>query len=342
MKKCSRIFVLFLVPVLLMASDVETRVLDLLRTHDPDGLFIVESLLQAPKSFTFGDGSSVTMGGTEGFRMYVRGTSRKDILDSLNTVVHEMCHGFTSRMALVLQARSGGSRRAADAFYIGGRQVVLVPRRGVFPSRLIKDLIPAALREGRFSTYIHPSTDNLGTQVDGIYGLLDEWNAYYHGTRTSVKIVAAFLAMPGSIETWSAALTGFYGTLYACGEFKIYILAALEYARRERPDDYRRILANKAFITAFKAINANWEKLLVEADAVKDTVVKAIQARGYSFRMQEKFFMISSPDGGGSGRGHFLDYFARLKAFLKDGYCKQGEDTLLAQPDDPGSIKNLQ
>lgn len=342
MKLCSRIFVLFLVPVLLVASGVETRVLDLLREHDPDGLFIVESLMQAPKSFEFGDGSSITMGGTEGFRMYVRGTGRKDILDSLNTVVHEMCHGFTSRMALVLQARSGGRRQPADAFFIGGRQVVLVPRRGVFESRLIKDLIPAHLREGRYATYIDPASPNLGTQVDGIYGLMDEWNAYYHGTRTSVKIVNAFLAMPGTIETWSAALTGFYGTLYAFGEFKIYILAALEYARRERPDDYRKILANKAFITAYKTINTNWEKLLVEADTVKDTVVRAIHAKGYSFRMQEKFFMIGSPDGGASGRGHFLDYFAKLKAFLKDGYCKQGEDTLMAQPDDPGSIKSLQ
>jgi len=42
-------------------------------------------------------------------------------------------------------------------------------------------------RTMRFSSYVVTNNELMSTQLDGIYGLMNEWCAYYNGFRTTVR-----------------------------------------------------------------------------------------------------------------------------------------------------------
>ena len=326
MKKLKLLAAFLLLPSLILLADSgESLAMRLLRQYDSQGFFIVNTYLKAPTRFEFKNGVSIRLGGTRGFRMYLSGSGLFEVLGSLNTVVHEMCHGFTSRMPYVLLQRSGRYRSGNfSAFYIDTKRCVLVRHTKTFPSAVFRRMIPAALRKYRYPTYIYPSSENLGTQVHGIYGLMDEWNAYYHGTMTSVRIVDRFLRMRPSVRVWMKALTEIYGTLYAGAEFQLFLLTALEYAEKFRPSVFNAVMANSGFITAYQLIHKNWKQLHRDVEIVRRKVFSRIRKNGYSVKMSSRMIMITSEETGeGRGSGHFMDFYKNLMGGIRRAALKR-------------------
>ncbi|MBD3376829.1 hypothetical protein GF406_17460 [candidate division KSB1 bacterium] len=249
----------------------EEFALQLLSRYSPDGAEIVNlagELQSSQTPFKVSD--------------YLENDSRKSLLSSLNTVVHEACHELT---------RFKGEEIAADSldipverisnvlyFYLSESRFMLVNRTKTFPSRDMVDTIPDRMRTFRFN-YIDTPEVLQSTQVWGIYGLLNEFNAYVQGTRASLDLYSYYAELDRPLE-WLDYFQNIDATLYGGLEFRYYILSYLLYARQRRPDIYEGLMNNLAFIHAFFEVDELMRNTIQEYAKRKKFLFRFLSQRG--------------------------------------------------------------
>src|SRR5689334_7048307 len=110
------------------------------------------------------------------------GETREALLDSYGTVVHETCHGYNFKIGF-----STGWKN--DGFYITDDIVIATMKGSYFPSSLLNQVVPREHQEKifRYKTYVEGSSENSST-LEGIYGFLDEFSAYYHDTQANLQM----------------------------------------------------------------------------------------------------------------------------------------------------------
>ncbi|MDZ7333927.1 MAG: hypothetical protein ONB33_13520 [candidate division KSB1 bacterium] len=317
------IFLIALLPLFLIwptlvssnEQNVEARVWYFLQKYSPNSYYLVEQYLKSPRAFQLGR-VTINLGEKGSLLRYIDGTSDSDIVGSLNTLVHEVCHGYTRTVVYqYLQQNPNifynfGSKYLL--YYIDSLRSILVPQTPVFPTKEIHRVVPKPLRSLRYETYIFPSSAALGAQVDGIYGLLDEWNAYYHGTRTDIDLFDYYAEKAQKKPSyWLEFFSAVNGTYYAHVEFKFYTLKYLMLAREEYPQIYDQILANKKFAAAFLTIDGKFTDLIDQYFKLKSKVFAELRERNIEFSEDEDYVYI-----GNAGRGNFLKIYNQLSEEL--------------------------
>jgi hypothetical protein len=315
---------LWLIPALMLTGgrmddpEVRSTALELLRTCSPTGFHIIDTYANAPTSYKLGS-TSITIGKSD-FTVWIEGTTPREIAQSLNTAVHETCHGYTSLLGYKYLTERGDARYAEDIFlyYTGGNEGILVYGTKTFPSREMANTFSARQKTFRFEAYITPKDSSQGTQVNGVYGLLDELNAYYCGTRVSFDLLPFYEErMPDTPKTWFQYFEQVNGTYYAFLEFKLYIAKYLVYAREKHPDVYEGIMNNDAFRKAFARIDKNWSDLIREYYAAKPKIAEKLRARGYAVSEDDRFIRIGKRELM-VGEGNYVDTYNALDAELKN------------------------
>jgi len=296
----------------LAGADARTRSLNILQAHAMDGFRIISEYNALPLEFTSPSGSSIRFSRGTDFMEYIRDTSESGILKSLSTAVHEICHGLTSRKGAQLRMASGTTVSRGGAYLLNGRYL-FVPYTGqIIPSHKVKSMIPKSLRTSRFETYVEDDDDDMGTQQEGVYGQLDEWHAYYHGMLTSVDLWTYYWAKPRlTAEECADFFADIDGVLYAHGEFKLYLLACLKYARERAPRAYRDYLANTAFRTVVLELDQAFSSLIARYFAMKPTVIAHMRAQGHDVRDEGDTIWI-----GETGLGTFRKEWKLLETAL--------------------------
>jgi len=304
-------------------DSVREFVLDLLAGYSPDSLDIIADCADLPRKFTYKKGGShctIRLGESTDFMEWIEENELHAVLDRLGTSVHETYHGLSS----ILPYELLGERNKADpcgnryyAFRIDADQSYLVRGVKVFPSAEMKGTIPKSLRTHRFETYIHPSRPRQSTQVSGIYGLLDELYAYYHGTRTHFELLEFYTdEMKMCPETWFHFFANVNGTYFAYLEFKLYILKYLLYAKKHHKKTYRKLLNERELMRAIVSVDRHFSELTKEYFSAKKGIYKQLLDAGYSVEENDKYVMIGSK-GRKEGRGNFLKQYKKLKKELK-------------------------
>ena len=299
-------------------SEKRELVLQFLQKYSPEGYYIIHEYENCPHQFQFGR-STISFGTGFDFMSFINGNSIQKIVDDFNTAVHEMCHGFTMLCAYKYfeEHNTACPENGVSAFYVGNGKTIIVEHTPTFPSREMAGNIPEYLRTFRFNTYVGESDENQSTQAQGIYGLLDELNAYYHGTRSSVDFFDYFRTETRqNPEDWLEFFNSVNGTYYAHLEFKFYILKYLQYARENHPDIYQRIMNNQNFWLAFKNIDQNYTKLIHSYFNLKQAIYKKLTENGCTVAEDDEFLMIKRGSQG-AGRGNFLKKYNLLKAELE-------------------------
>ncbi len=291
---------------------MEKRTLEILQKYDPEALEIINTYQNAPLKYNF-DGVQITLGAHTHFMEYIKGNTEENIIKHINTAVHEMNHGYTSVASYAhLQQNKKIKYNFEDEFYlyfINSKEKILVKLSPTFPSVKLARVIPKNLQTFRFSTYIKGSSS---TQEHGIYGLLDEMNAYYIGTRTSFLLYDYFLnERKAEGQEWLEYMQDIDGTLYAYLEFKYYILKYLLYAQTQHAAIYQEIMQNKAFKTAFLKIDQNFGQLAADYFQRREKLLNDLQSKGFSVKIDEKYTYI-----GNSGTGNFMDVYHLLEEEL--------------------------
>ena len=234
---------------------IETKVLDLLRIYAPQGYHAIESMHMFWKGLCSRPSHE--------FMQWVKTTNERRMIGRLPIVVHESMHIFSffglppdiqqnhperiesreSNGELEFLFREGG-RHVSIYLKDWGFQYIGITK--TFPSKEIATLFQgSALKKGRYPTYISPAPLNLSTQTNGIYGLLNEFHAYYHQFLTEENLRKGGKTPKGS---YSDSFISFL-------EFKLYTLRYIQTAKRKHPDIYDGIMKNRHYIEAFLRIH---------------------------------------------------------------------------------------
>jgi hypothetical protein len=307
------------------------KTLEILDAYCPDGSFIVRS-----------DLSLVGTVSDKDFVSLIDGEDERACLNSINTVVHEdnhSLHTFWGRE--VLKKKFGGFFDVFynyDYYYLSDGAFTLMKKTKTFPSREIVPSIPDDLRTFRFPDYVETSNEIQSTQNEGIYGLLDEFNSYYQGTRASFDLLA-YYQKAGKSANWHDFFTGVNSTYYGCLEFRFFILKYLMYAKAHHPDVYQAILDNTAWCYTFLEVDMNSSGLLDEYFAAKPAIFERL--RGYGWTVSEQNYRLYINQGNGNvGHMNFMNVVELLDGEMKKAEYLDMINTLEERADgwDPESV----
>lgn len=281
----------------------------LLSTYSPDSYFLLD---QYYKSRIGKD--ELPISGEVDFSVWIDGDTENDIVKSLNTVVHEMDHCFTSSAFLKILEDSNQPVEGDNysAFYLGNGETRVVKHSGVFVSKEINSVFPKSLITSRYETYVFPSEIEMSSQQDGVYGLIDEWNAYYHGTKVSFDLYNYYKNKRNDADGWAEFFTDYYGTFYAYLEFKSYILVYLMYAKRNYHHYYKGFMSNKDLLYSIKRIDENWKSIIIKFRPIKTKILADLNSRGMDVEEKNGFIFIN-----GSGSGNFSEIYNMFQEELR-------------------------
>lgn len=258
----------------------------LLQKYSPTGFYLIDRYENCPPRY---------YREKQDFLQYVEGGKPVEIAECLGTAVHETCHAYTYAMAYALlpDGDQAFGREPYSAFCLEAGANAIVRRTPVFPSAEMAAEFPPQLRTLRFSPYISPSQANLTTQAFGVYGLLDEFTAYYHGTRTSLDLLEFYQTEAAQTrENWFSFFGGIYANYCAYPEFKLYILKYLQYAGTKYPQIYRQLLENREFTEAFRRIDRNFAGLIREFLAIKPEIISRLRGQGFEAFEDEDYLWL--------------------------------------------------
>ncbi len=291
------------------ATKIERRrfILDTLKQYSPTGYFIVNTVDTSipPKGLTWNKWDFD----------FTDAQDELGIINGLETIVHETNHVYTVKMAFIIL----NSNRGGFYAYYTGKETIVLKVTKTFPAREIASLIPEMLRDFRYEHYINSNDKNLSTQKNGVFGLLDEFNSYYQGAQTGYDLQRWF----EGINQWDWPTTKIYLNMthksyLAHGEFKLYILSYLLYAKQKYPNIYRTVMKNKDFKRTFTAIDDNWTKLIAEYFNHFETQIRFLDSKGIKTSLWDNDYFFSDPNSNKSNGLEHLKCQAKYEKFLTE------------------------
>lgn len=235
------------------AKITKNNIQKLLNKYDPDGAFIIKKALAA--------GSNILT--------WFSGSDR--IIDSIDTAVHEETHGYNAIYA----------KGKKMAYFVGNKQTVYVAMTNIVPSKKMAASIPKKLRTFRYNTYVGKPQRNLASNVNGAYGLLDEFMAYRTGMHTSISLYPYYVAQNADWDAWTTFLEGGENGKLAYTEFKYYILHYLYYVKKHNAKVYKGIVNNKNFCKAYRIIENRYAKQIQIYEKELRKMKSVLEKQGY-------------------------------------------------------------
>lgn len=296
-------------------NGLRTVMNELLRTYSLGGKQVLDRCAQCPCTLDCG-GVTVTINPCPDPTMLVKSRTLDGIITDLITVVHEMTHEYQQRIAMAMLAEQKtppkGDRYHA---YYTGAETILVKQTAVYRTCEMQGLFPAALRTERFPIYVFPSRET-GAQLDGAYGLLDEYDAYYIGTKTGLDFLDYYrTSREDTPEDWFHFFDNMNRYYFAQAEFRLYLLNYLRFAKTHHPKVYAGVMGNAAFRHAFRDVDDGYAKLVQDYFAAKAQIFTRLRAAGYEVDEDDEFTRIGK-DGVFTGRSNFLKSYNTLTAEL--------------------------
>jgi len=201
-----------------------------------------------------------------------------DLFATLNTSVHEICHMYTGEVTKYEKIESGIRYITENYEFDKNRNIIFNSRYIIdnspvvvkYPEQKIKTdeatgRLPLNLRSFRWEYYV--SRGNISSaNVDGVYGLLDEFHAYYYGCRAVVDChdyLYSYLDKNGYSEKLILGyLDSILSDILAFYEFKYWTLEYLTHLKEHYPSQYKAIMNNENYKKAFIYIHDNYENLV--------------------------------------------------------------------------------
>ncbi len=259
-----------------------------------------EFLLRLAKSYSTNAYSILNRKPYEYFIRWAKGKGHFEVLSSYATVVHETCH--------LVNDDIGGFW--SKGFYISPNIEIRVSKSTVFKSSILDNQIPEDWKTNifRYKTYIQgfAGEKEIASISEGIYGLMDEFDAYYQSTRAVVEIYDYYKTIASYSEPyyWTLYISNCYSSIYAYHEFRLFIAWYLKYARKNYPDIYLSIMQNKELRAVFTLVDAGYKKVVDQYFDNRKTIIEKINKTGKKkAKISEKYFIIETKNGTSMGYG---------------------------------------
>lgn len=237
------------------------------------------------------------------FRGWIVSEAPREQLDMMCVAAHEETHALQAYYPYVILQRAG---RTADDFTrftmytVDGNRGVLVRRLRDFldeiPSvAIVEDKVPTALRSDRYDPYIRNREAH-----DGVFGLLDEFDAYYQTVHTAYDLYGYVRdELPDDGQTWKSYLE-LLGMSYsdAYAEFRYFVLVYMTTLKGQDPQLYQRLMDDGGVPTAFTLIDTAFTDLAKAARLrVREEIPGLLQSRGYRVTTRDSDTPVGSASG---------------------------------------------
>lgn len=244
---------------------------------------------------------------------YIDGENEADMLRDLETLVHEGFHTYETSI---------GNRGSLDNGYFLGEGIEIAVEVGeVFYTPEMDASIPANLKDEDFNSRYDPYVVGdlrISAHTQGIYGLMEEMNAYWLGAHTTAQIWPLLLEKAGTdhnslhIQT---GLVGVGGNLLARYQFRYFLAWYLDFAERKHPKVYQSIMANKRLRLVYTLLEIRFEEIEWAYQQLLQDAIQVGESGGYEGFLEDNWLCYKK-GGGRQCRGTYLDEMADLdKAF---------------------------
>ena len=265
--------------------------MEMLRKYAPAGYQVVYQYDHTSWAYKQ-PGCSIRMSRAD-FMAFVQGSTPMEMAVGLPTAVHETCHSYSSKMAWYYKEKRNLGCGHFMAYPMDLDEVAVVRVTPTFPAVETVARIPAAARTHRCETYISRASRDQTTQKFGIYGLVDEFNAYSQGTRTAVDLGAFYeREAPRDPRACLQYFQAVNGISSARLEFKIFILAYLAEAKARNPTMYRAFVANRELMRAFFRVDALFAATMQRYHRNQGAIVARLRSSGITVSENDRFLTI--------------------------------------------------
>jgi len=175
------------------------------------------------------------------------------LVDAVDTAVHEEFHGYTFTHG----SYDFAARRWGERYYLGNGKTRMVYETSVFKTYTATKKIPDQYRTFRYETYVGSSA-TTDANTKGVYGLLNEFCAYYWGMHAMNSLYPYLLKYGKSFDEVRCFCINFYNDRDAYAEFYYWTLVYLEYARVRQPAVYKAIIGNDNYMHTFYQMRAKF------------------------------------------------------------------------------------
>ncbi len=269
----------------------------LMQQYSPESLHLIKQVEELSSRKIKG----VMMMGNSDFTSWLSGNTEEKIVEDIGTAVHEVCHSYTFKHPIMTQSVEFGAD--ASSYYLDSENTIVVNHTEVVNSYKIGQKIPANLRTFRFDVYLEPK-QSLSAQKDGVYGLLNEWTAYYNGSRMNVDLFDYYLerSKDEGIQVMLDYISNLSSTVMAHYEFRFYTLFYLKTVKTTHPDVYRGIMQNQKFLELFLEVDKRFNELIQRHEQNKLKIIENANKQGINVSADDDYFFI-----GNRGAGLFME-----------------------------------
>lgn len=182
--------------------------------------------------------------------------------NEINTIVHESVHMY-NKSAFIADADTWKFQRTQRYLIEPGMDLTV--NHGIYyqTSEFIS-IVPkeAPTKIFRFNTYVAASS-SVSANVWGIYGLLDEFSAYYNGTKASWDgyLFAKRMGLKPEEYTFRYETLATYSAWY---EFRTFIGWYIQFAKMKHLDAYEDMMKNEEIKKVFREIDSRFKTLIEE------------------------------------------------------------------------------
>ncbi len=299
-RKLSRLISLWLVLLVLAGQTVSAAVPKMNAAINRKNIFSLMNAYDTDSAYIL----KATSGSDDGLLMWWMNS--QEIVDSIDVGVHEEFHEYSYMNA----------PWNTEDIYIGNQKTVRVPITAVFPSKRMASTVPASLRTQRWSVYVGQPDANMASDVQGVYGLLNEFTAYYWGMHAQLSLYDYYKSSKATVKQWQNFVNMCANDRLAYAEFKYFILQYLVYAKQNNRSVYDGIMGNAEFLKAYQTIEKNFAAQIRLFEKRLKQLGELLAKSGYRTEIGEYFYILDSR-GKGTGIGIFQNQYDRLISELK-------------------------
>lgn len=212
------------------AKVTEQNVLKILNRYDKDGAYIVKKQMAA---------------GDDILEWFTTGR----MIDGISIAVHEETHAYSIR------------RLDETNYFVGNKTTIPVRHTAIYQTRKMAKSIPKRLRTFRYPTYVSKPIANMASNIQGAYGLMNEFMAYRMSMNNTVCLYPYYVDKDADWDKWKVYINLCENGRLAYAEFKYYILHYLYYAKNHYPKVYQGIVKNKPFCRVYRTIEKSYARL---------------------------------------------------------------------------------
>lgn len=186
--------------------------------------------------------------------------------DVINTIVHESVHNY-NKSSFGEDTGKAWRLQHLHRYMIEPGTDVTVDQGMYYQTSEFISIVPkdAPTRIFRYGTYVSASS-SVSANVWGIYGMLDEFSAYYNGTKSSWDGYHTAKRM-GLKEEQKIFWNSTWGTYFAWYEFRTFIGWYIQFAKMKHQDVYEDMMKNENLKKVFREIDSRYKKLVDELTA---------------------------------------------------------------------------